>query len=162
MPSASFSLPATRRWAAAGLIVLLLLIGTYDEQMFTFLTSAWQKLLAIIGLDRQATALQSGINGGITKRFLPAVATYAALYLAICLLLLRVLFPARGQWHLVLQVYAGIAAAYIGLVLMAGVAGNIPWAYLLSRQILDFMVSPLPVVGLCVLLRAGFGPRLSS
>ena len=39
-------------------------------------------------------------------------------------------------------------------------AGNAQWAYRLSRQILDFVMSPLPVAGLYVLLRVGVGTNL--
>ena len=144
------------------LVIALLLIGVYDDPTLSFLAAAWQKVLGAAGLDQQAQALQSGINGGITKRFLPAVATYAAAYLGICLSLLRLLLPSRAQWRLVLQLYAGTIVAYIGIVLLAKLAGNATWAYVLSRQILDFLISPLPVAGLYVLLRAGFRPRPSA
>jgi hypothetical protein len=148
------------RWLLISVLVIaLLLVGVYDELMHSFLTAVWQRALGAAGLSQQANALQSGINGGITKRFLPAVATYAAVYLGICLLLLRLLLPSRVQWRLVLQLYAGTIVAYVGMVLLTKLAGNPPWGFLLSRQILDFLVSPLPVAGLYVLLRAGFGPR---
>ena len=73
------------------LLLALLLIGVYDEQTLAFLTDMWQRMLAATGLNHRVAAMQQGINSGITKRLLPAVATYAALYLGICLLLLRLL-----------------------------------------------------------------------
>lgn len=148
-----------RRWLLVSLLVIsLFLLGIYDEAILAALTKLWQKILAAVGLRQQAEALQQGINGGITKRLLPAVATYAALYLGICLLLLRLLLPAPAHWHLVLRLYAGALAVYVAITLLNKLAGDAPWAYRLSRQILDFVVSPLPVAGLYVLLRAGFGP----
>ena len=147
------------RWALLVLLLLaLLLIGVYDDQTLTWLTEMWQRLLAATGLHRLAAAMQQGINGGITKRLLPAVATYAALYLGICLLLLRLVL-APAQWRMAVALYAGTLAAYVGIVLVGKLAGDAVWAYRLSRQILDFVVSPLPVAGLYVLFRAGFGPR---
>jgi hypothetical protein len=147
------------RWALVALLLLaLLLIGVYDDQTLAFLTVTWQRLLAASGLDRMATAMQQGINGGITKRLLPAVATYAALYLGICLLLLRLVL-APAQWRMAVKLYAGTLAVYVGIVLVGKLTGDAVWAYRLSRQILDFVVSPLPVAGLYVLLRAGFGPQ---
>ncbi len=146
-------------WALAGaLIVVLLLVGVYDELIFAFLTARWQQVLAAVGLGRQADALQQGINGGITKRLLPAVATYAAGYLSLCLLLLRLLLTAP-EWRLALRLYAGTLVVYVGMVLLNKLLGEARWAYQLSRQILDFVVSPLPVGILYVLFRAGFGPR---
>ncbi|MDB5236428.1 MAG: hypothetical protein JWR44_3421 [Hymenobacter sp.] len=147
------------RWALIGFLLLaLFLVGTYDEYLLTLLTSLWQKLLAAVGLQQQAAAVQQGINGGITKRLLPAVATYAALYLGVCFLLLRVLLPAP-QWRLALRLYGMVLVAYVAIVLVGKLAGDAVWAYRLSRQILDFVVSPLPVAGLYVLFRAGFAAQ---
>ncbi|WP_210519241.1 XrtX-associated membrane protein [Hymenobacter terricola] len=158
--SRSTRLTQAGRWAlVGGLVIALLLVGVYDEAIIASFTVLWQKGLAAVGLRQQAEALQKGINGGITKRLLPAVATYALLYLGICLLLLRVLLPAPAQWRLVLRLYAGILAVYVGIALVGKLSGDAPWAYQLSRQILDFVVSPLPVAALYVLFRAGFGPR---
>ena len=154
--------PATRarQMARMALVVLLLLtlllIGGYDEQALTFLTAMWQRLLDASGLHRLAAAVQQGINSDITKRLLPAVATYAALYLGICLLRL-VLAPA--QWRMAVALYAGTLAVYVGIMVLGKLVGDAVWAYRLSRQILDFVMSPLPVAGLYVLFRAGFGPR---
>lgn len=143
-------------WLLVGaLVLLLLLIGVYDEHILQLLTSAWQQALAALGLKTYADSLQQGINGGITKRFLPAVATYAVLYLSTCLLLLRVLLPTAGQWRLVLLFYAGTLATYAGIVVLNKLTGNADWAYRLSRQLLDFVISPVPVAGLLALFKSG-------
>ncbi|MCC3154984.1 hypothetical protein Q3A66_18160 [Hymenobacter sp. BT770] len=148
----------TAYWASVGaLVILLFLIGIYDEPILQLLTLFWQKALAAVGLQRQAQALQQGINGGILKRFLPAVATYAVLYLSICLLLLRLLLPAPAQWRLALRLYAGALAMYVAMVLLNKLTGNAAWAYRLSRHLLDFIVSPLPVAALVVLFKSGLG-----
>lgn len=142
-----------------GLIVLLLLLGVFDAPILQALTIFWQKALAAVGLRRQVAALQQEINGGITKRLLPVVVSYAVLYLATCLLLLRGLLPAPAQWRLAWRLYAGALAGYAAIVLVNKLTGNAAWAYRLSRQLLDFIVSPLPVAGIYVLLRVGFKPR---
>ncbi|WP_426058744.1 XrtX-associated membrane protein [Hymenobacter sp. B1770] len=147
------------QWAIAGFLVgVLFLIGVFDEPVLQALTKFWQSLMASLGLSRTAQTLQQGIDGGITTRFLPAVATYAVLYLGTCLLLLRILLP-PASWLLVLRLYAGALAIYAAMVLLNKFTGNSAWAYRLSRQLLDFIVSPLPVAGLYVLMRAGFGPQ---
>ena len=151
------------RWLLVGsLILTLFLLGFDDEPVFRFLTGLWLKGLSALGLRQQAEVLQQGISGGITKRLLPAVATYAALYLSLCLLLLRLLLPTPMHWHLALRLYAGTLAMYVVITLLGRLMGNAPWAYRLSRQILDFIISPLPVSGLFVLLQVGFGTRSST
>lgn len=147
------------RWVLiTGLLITLLLLGVYDQPILTFLTAVWLKALTTLGLGKKAAALQQGINGGITKKLLPAVATYAVLYLANCLLLLRLLLPAPAQWRLVLRLYAGFLVVYVGIVLLGKLSHDAVWAYKLSRQLLDFLISPLPVAGLYVLIRVGFAP----
>jgi hypothetical protein len=56
------------------------------------------------------------------------------------------------------RLYAGTLAVYVALVLLGKSLGHAEWAFRLSRQLLDFVISPLPVAGLYVLFRAGFGP----
>jgi hypothetical protein len=75
--------------------------------------------------------------------------------------LLRLLLPAPAQWHLVLRLYAGVLVVYVAIVLLGKLSHDAVWAYKLSRQILDFVISPIPVAGLYVLMRAGFGPAAS-
>ena len=141
---------------------MLLLIGVYDEPILQALTSFWQKLLAGAGLKGYADSLQQGINGGITKRLLPAVGTYAVLYLSTCLLLLRLLLPSAGHWRLVLLFYAGTLFTYVAIVVLNKLTGNADWAYRLSRQLLDFVISPLPVAGLVVLFKSGLGATVEK
>ncbi|WP_345127424.1 XrtX-associated membrane protein [Hymenobacter antarcticus] len=159
-PAPTHRLTGLSRWVLVGaLLAALFLIGVYDEVIHALLTSLWQRLLAAAGLGQQVRAVQQGVSGGVTKRLLPAVATYAALYLGICLLLLRLLLPTGAQWHLALRLYLATLVVYVAMVVAAKLAGNVVWAYRLSRHILDFVVSPLPVAGLYVLFRAGFGPQ---
>lgn len=111
-------------------------------------------MLAVLGGSHLTETLQQGVNSGITKRFLPAVVTFAGLTIGTCLLLLRVLLqPTSAQWRLVLRLYGGALATYATIVLLNKVTGNTVWAYRLSRQLLDFIVSPLPVARLYLLLR---------
>lgn len=159
----AFLLRQPVRWALVVLLVaLLLLLGVYDESVHAFLTSTWLRALTALGLRDRMAAMQQGINGGIVKRLLPAVATYAALYLAACLLLLRLLLPLPAQWRLVLRLYLGLMAAYVLLVLVGKLAGNATWAFQLSRHLLDFTVSPLCVAAMYVLANAGLVPAPRS
>ncbi|MFD2718781.1 XrtX-associated membrane protein [Hymenobacter monticola] len=158
MQSSSFE-PGRGRWVLAALLLAaLLLLGFYKEQIAVFLTVCWERMLAAMDLLQRATALQQGIDGNVVKRLLPAVATYAAMYLAVSLLLLKVLVP--RQWWLVWRSYAAGLMVYAALVLLGKLGGDLVWAYRLSRQLLDFIMCPLPVGALYVLLQSGLvAPR---
>ena len=158
-PPAHPTRPASlSRWLLPGLLLLaLLLLGVYNDPVLDGMTTAWQRGLGLFGLGHSAAAMQQGIDAGITRRFLPAVASYAALYLGLCLLLLWLLLR-PAQWQLAWRLYAGGLALYVAIAVLGKLAGNAQWAYRLSRHLLDFIVSPLPVGALYVLFRAGFGP----
>lgn len=154
--------PAPGRWLLVGALVLaVLLLGVYSRQVLDVLTAGWQRALAALGLANAANTLQQGVDAGVTRRMLPAVATYAALYLSLCLLLLHLLLT-PAQWRLTWRLYAGALAIYALVAVLGKLAGNAQWAYSLSRHVLDFVVSPLPVAGLYVLFRAGFGPAVDA
>jgi hypothetical protein len=146
------ALRALRLAAVALLIVLLFLCGIYDETIFAFLGPAWQKAATALGFSEQLARLQQGISGEVVKRSLPVVATYALLYLSLSLLLLRLMLPAH-RLPLVLKLYGSVIAAYILLLLAGRLTGNVPWVYQLGRRLIDFLVSPLPIVILVSLLR---------
>ncbi|AII52426.1 hypothetical protein N008_10610 [Hymenobacter sp. APR13] len=141
-----------RLTAVAVLIMLLFLCGIYDETVFTILGPAWQKVATTLGFSEQLARLQQGISGEVVKRSLPVVATYALLYLSLSLLLLRLLLPAR-RMPLVLKLYGFVILAYIILLLVGRLTGNVPWVYQLGRRLIDFLVSPLPIIILVCLLR---------
>jgi hypothetical protein len=142
---------------AALLLVLLFWVGTYDEPVFAWLSRAWQDLLGALGLDGLAARLQQGTSGHVTKRSLPAVLTYSLAYTSICLVIIALLVPPRA-WRTALLVYGGVFAASAVLVLIGKAAGDVVWLYKLGRQLIDFIVSPLPMAALVPLLRWHYAP----
>jgi len=145
------------RWALVGALVgLLLLAGVYDDAVFGVLTTGLHRGLAALGVHQPLA--QAGVDRNVTQRYVPAGIVYAGLYVGLCLALLWLLLPAPAHRRLVLRLYAGAIAAYLLLALLGKLSGNTVWVYRLARHLLDFIVSPLPVAGLYVLLRAGFGP----
>ena len=146
------------RWAlVVMLLAVLFFFGVYDETIYIFIGKMWVKVFNGLGLDMPA-AFQQGLHRRVTRRPLLPVATYAALYVLLCLCLLRLLLATRAQWRLTLRLYTGVAAAYLVIAVAGKLAGDAIWAYRLSRHLIDFVVSPIPVAGLLVLFRAGFGP----
>lgn len=131
---------------------LLFWAGTFDTTVFAFLTRFWANALSLLGLADTARWVQSGISGQVTTRSLPAMLSYGLLYTSTCLLLLRLLLPQPGALRLALLLYATVFAASTALVLGGKLGGDIVWAYQLGRRLIDFIVSPLPVIVLLPLL----------
>ncbi|WP_375433833.1 XrtX-associated membrane protein [uncultured Hymenobacter sp.] len=149
-----------RAVAVAGLVLLLFWFGTYDLAVFGALNAGWQKLFDTLGLTDQLAAIQRGVSGQVTRRSLPTMLTYSLLYTSTCLLLLRLLLPRGGhrmRWACLL--YAAVFVA-CGLLLVGGkLAGDAVWAYRLGRRLIDFIVSPIPVIILVPLLRWYVSPK---
>ena len=123
--------------------------------VFALLTQAWQQLFELLGLSGIMAHLQQGTSNLVTTRSLPAMGTYSLLYVGACLLLLHVLLRDARRTRWVAQVYLGLLGLYVLLMVGGRLGGNIDWALKLSRRVIDFTVSPLPVMLLLPLLWPG-------
>lgn len=146
--------PVGRWLLAATLVALLLALGSSSEPLFAWLTRSWQAFFAEIGLGGWLQAVQPGASSEVARRSLPAVLSYAGLYLGISLLILRVLAPGPAQWWLAVRLYAAGALLYALLLLAGRLGGHAVPLYRAARHLIDFLVSPLPVMLLAVLLNS--------
>lgn len=152
LPGQSFS---GRQVALAALLLgLLLWLGLDAEWLFAALTRFWQAAFAGLGLGGWLGRLQHGTSPEVAKRSLPALVSYAALYLAASLLLLRVLLADAARWRLALRLYAAALLLVAALLLLGKLGGGVVLLYKAARRLIDFVVSPLPVLLLAVLLRS--------
>jgi hypothetical protein len=144
------------RWLLAGLLAItLFLVGMESEAVFAALTRGWQAVFGLLGLGGTLARMQQGTSHLVTTRSLPAMATYGLLYVAGCLLLLHVLLRDARRTRWATQVYLGLLALCVLLLAVGWLGGNIAWAYKLGRRIIDFVISPLPVMILLPLLWPG-------
>jgi hypothetical protein len=144
------------RWLLAALLALaLFLVGMQSDAVFAALTRAWQALFELLGLGAAAARFQRGTSGLVTTRSLPAMGTYSLLYVGGCLLLLHVLLRAGRRTRWAAQVYLGLLGLYVLLLVVGRLGGNVPLAYKLARRIIDFTISPLPVMILLPVLWPG-------
>ena len=144
------------RWLLAGLLALaLFIVGMQSDAVFAMLTRGWQALFDLVGLGAAAARLQQGTSGLVTTRSLPAMGTYSLLYVGGCLLLLHVLLRDGRRTRWAAQVYLGLLALYVLLLVVGRLGGNVPLAYKLGRRIIDFTIPPLPVMILLPVLWPG-------
>lgn len=144
------------RWALVALLGLaLFLVGMQSEAVFGVLTRAWQAVFGMLGLGGALTQAQQGTSHLVTTRSLPAVATYSLLYVGGCLLLLHLLLRDSRRTRWAAQVYLGLLVLCVLLLALGRLGGNLPWAYKLGRRIIDFTISPLPVMILLPVLWPG-------
>lgn len=149
------------RWllvlAIAGLLFWL---GSYPEPLFAALTAFWQRVAAGLGLGPWLARLQHGTSSGITTRSVPAMVSYSLGYLALCLLLLQLLLRDARSRTLSWQLYLGAMALCALLLLLGRLGGNVPALYRAGRTLIDFLVSPLPVMVLLAVLTPAVRRRL--
>ncbi|QKG56344.1 hypothetical protein GKZ68_06645 [Hymenobacter sp. BRD128] len=149
------SLTPARWLLAAALVLVLFLLGIESDTVFAALTRAWQTLFELAGLGSWLARMQHGTSSLVTTRSLPAVVTYSLLYVGLCLLLLHVLLRDGQRTRWAAQVYLGLLGLYIILMLVGRLGGNASGVYNLGRRIIDFIVSPLPVMILLPVLWPG-------
>ncbi len=134
------------------LVAALFLLGQYDNPVFAALTAGWHALFTALGLETLAQRLQSGVSGQVTTRSLPAMLSYGLLYSGCCLLLLALVLRTAARMRMVILLYAAVFGACVLLLLGGKLAGDVTWSYRLGRRLIEFIVSPLPVVMLVPLL----------
>ncbi|GAB3638695.1 hypothetical protein GCM10027422_42850 [Hymenobacter arcticus] len=150
------------RWTlAAGLASLLFIVGMESDAVFAALTRGWQALAELVGVSDTLARWQQGTSHLVTTRSLPAMGTYSLLYVGGCLLLLHVLLRNAQRTRWAAQLYLGLLALYVLLMVGGRLGGNAEWALKLSRRIIDFIVSPLPVMMLVPLLWPGYWGTVS-
>ena len=144
------------RWCLAVVLALVLfMVGVESDAIFAALTRGWQALFNLVGLGDTLARLQQGTSHLVTTRSLPAMGTYSLLYVGGCLLLLHVLLRDGRRTRWIAQLYLGLLVLYVLLMVGGRLGGNAEWAFRLSRRIIDFTVSPLPVMMLLPLLWPG-------
>lgn len=139
--------------AAILLVVAIFCIGIYSDTVLATIDAFWQHLLTLLGLGGHASTVQQGISGLVTKRSLVSVVTYSLIYTSTCLLLLTVALGSTRRMRLVFVLYGAVFVICATLVVVGKLAGDAAWAYKLARRLIDFIVSPLPVIILVPLLR---------
>ncbi|QIX61228.1 hypothetical protein HER32_08570 [Hymenobacter sp. BT18] len=139
------------RWlrfaGCAVLLVLLLLLGSNDSWVFSKLTQGWQHYSGSL-----PAALSAPTDPAITKRLVPVVVLYTLLYISLCLLLLALLLGTWQRFRFALYAYAGSFVLCLLLLVLGKLTHNTLGMYQLGRNLIDFTVSPLPVMGLAPLL----------
>ncbi|MGI4762221.1 MAG: XrtX-associated membrane protein [Janthinobacterium lividum] len=144
------------RWLLAGLLAgALFAVGMAPEVVFAVLTRGWQVVFGWLGQGGALAQLQQGTSHLVTTRSLPAMATYGLLYVAGCLLLLHALLRDGRRTRWAAQVYLGLLGLCVLLLVGGRLGGNIAWAYKLGRRVIDFVISPLPVMILLPVLWPG-------
>lgn len=144
------------QWGFAMTLALgLFIVGVESEAIFVVLTRGWQALFNLVGLGDTLARLQQATSHLVTTRSLPAMGTYTLLYVGGCLLLLHVLLRDGRRTRWIAQLYLGLLVLYALLMVGGRLGGNAEWAFRLSRRIIDFIVSPLPVMMLLPLLWPG-------
>ncbi|RZK61977.1 MAG: hypothetical protein EOO59_03750 [Hymenobacter sp.] len=141
------------RWGLAiGLTLLLFWVGIESDAVFAALARGWQLVFEALGLGGLLDRLQHGTSAQVTKRSLPAMLTYGVLYLTVCLLLLWLVLHDAQAWRLAAQLYAGAIVLCAGLLLLGKLGGDVAVFYHAARRLIDFLVSPVPVLVLIPLL----------
>ncbi|NML64124.1 hypothetical protein HHL22_02795 [Hymenobacter sp. RP-2-7] len=143
------------RWAMGAVLAGLLVGATFcHEELYALFTPWSQRLLEALGLAKQLPALQQGPITQVmdNPHSVPPILLYSVLYLAICGALLLLLLPLPAQRRLVFKFY-GLAGLALVLLVLGGRVAHSASLLQLGKQLVHFIVSPLPVIVLVPLLR---------
>lgn len=155
-PPARSGLPEWGRWAMSVALAGLLVAATFCNDALYALFGSWgQALLGALGPKQPLPALQQPaaiMQVMNNPHSVLAVVAYSIGFLAVCVALLLLLLPLPAQRRLVFRFY-GVAGLALLLLLGGGRVAHSVALLLLAKQLVHFVVSPLPIIVLVPLLR---------
>jgi hypothetical protein len=138
-----------RQWLLLGFVgVALLLLGLFDEPVRDLLTD-------LFTTHQPATAApvaEAPAGPALTTRNLPAMVVFGLSYIGLSILTLHLALANRRQTLIVGLVYGGVLGAVGGLLVLGKLLGS-PSLALPARELIDNVLSPLPVLLLLAALR---------
>lgn len=163
-PTAAASRPAgllsalspARRVLCYGLLVLLVLIRLFEDELCAALEVGWRHLSGALPapawLDAAGAAAQRSLQRLSARPHSVVVELlYDITYVGLCFGLLCALLPAGRGWRWGLRIYGGFGLASL-LLILAGQFGELPVLTSLASQLLHGLLSPLPLMVLVPLL----------
>jgi len=131
------------RWGLlAAAAVALLLLGLYDEQARALLTQVAERVTGGGGGGLRP----AGEGAPLTTRNVPAMVAFGLLYVGLSVLVLHMALANRRQTWLVMLSYGGALGVVAALLIVGKLLGMGATFTPLAREVIDFILSPLPVV----------------
>jgi hypothetical protein len=144
----------TRLAILACLAILLFLVGFYTEFLFGFLTRGFDMLFLDAGSYGFLPEKGLAVSRLITRRSFPVMLLYGAVYTALSFVFLHVYFRSKKTSLLAAGFYGVV---FLGCLLLMGTGKFFPEltaASRLARRLIEFIVSPFPIVLLIAAFRA--------
>ena len=140
------------------LFLILFLTGVFTEQIYLWLDQFFYYLSTKVGFLAFLNRSQAEVSSLITMRSWPTMITYGLSFTGLCFITLHVYFNDWWKTRITAAFYACIFLFCLGLIVLGKLVPDFNWAYMLSRRIIELVVSPFPVV-LLLAVFAGFRKR---
>ena len=153
-----FSVINKRKLVLFCLFLILFFTGVFTEKIYLLLDRFFYFLSTKAGFLSFLNRSQAGVSTLITMRSWPTMVTYGLGFTGLCFITLHVYFNDIWKTKITAALYASLFLVCISLILVGKIAPDLNWAYMLSRRIIELVVSPFPVV-LLIAVFAGFNKR---
>ncbi len=143
------------QWVLLGLVGLaLLLLGLFDERVRGLLTELFTAAPVATPTGVNPAAATAPVGGAVlTTRNIPAMIVFGLSYVGLSILTLHLALANRRQTWLVCLVYAGVFGLISVLLVLGRVLGQPATFTPPARELIDTILSPLPVLLLLAALR---------
>lgn len=126
--------------------LLIFLAGFYTESIFSLLTEFYNHAFTVLGWKNAVTDTRKEVSDLVTMRSFPAMVTYGMLYTLLSFLFLFFYFRDKQQTRLAGIFYMAIFFCCALLIFIGKLSPELAGAYKLSRRLIEFIVSPFPIV----------------
>jgi magnesium-transporting ATPase (P-type) len=136
------------------LFSLVLISGIFSKQIQHGLDESYYFIFQKIGLRNMLKNSRQTVSTRLTKGNWISMVSYAVMYIFLCFTTLHFYFNNARKTLTTLSIYLVLLGLCVLLVLIGKGLGDIAWPLLLTRRIIEILISPLPVIFLMAALRS--------
>ena len=154
----AFSVGYKRKLVLFCLFLILFFAGVFTEKLYLLLDQFYYFLSTKAGFLSFLNNSQAEVSTLITMRSWPTMVSYGLGFTGLCFITLHVYFNDRWKTKITAAFYASLFLLCFCLIVLGKIVPDFNWAYMLSRRIIELVVSPFPVA-LLIAVFTGFKKR---
>ena len=143
----------TRKLLLFLLFGLVLVTGIFSKQIQAELDELFYLIFQKAGFGQQLQHSQQTVSTRLTKGNWLSMVSYAGLYVILCITTLHFYFNNAKKTVATLSIYLVLLGLCVLLVIIGKAFGDLAWPLMLTRRVIEILISPLPVIFLMAALR---------
>ncbi|KAA9331250.1 XrtX-associated membrane protein [Adhaeribacter soli] len=138
--------PFSRKVLLALLFSLVFLAGVFTEQIYHAFDLLYKAVFTALGLAGSLERSQQEVSTQLTERNWLTMISYGLLYTILCFITVHIFLKNARNTLIAGLLYAFLFGLCIALILTGKIFSSLHWPFMLTRRLIEIIVSPLPVI----------------